>query len=239
MSAFSLFRQPSLRVLMLVLAALSAAACASSPVSVGLRGEMAAPYHLKYDNWALRKPPAVYVRPNASPNSPPTALFVPLRVNQDISQPQALSRNVSRQIWQVWLSQNAFSTLEYEDAFVPARVTDALPAARRRGAQLLAGGYVNHFMDGGPGGDSSLSLHMEIYEVDTGVLLWSMAQGGSFEKKQAADLFLVSVEARMPDDPMGALIRALAYDMGMQLRYWAHPESRSKGLPDPFKGKAF
>lgn len=224
-------------VLFAVLAAL--AACANSSVSAGLGGEMATPYHIKYNDKVARNPPAVHVRPNASPDAPPTALFVPLRVTQGTSQPQALSRNISRQIWQVWLSQSAFSTLEYDDGTVPRRVADALPLARRRGAQLLVGGYVSHIMDGGTTGDSSLSLNIEIYETTTGTLLWSMAQGGSFEKKQAVDLFLVSLESRMPADPMGVLIRTLADDMGREILHWVHPHTRSKGVGDLVKGKGF
>lgn len=206
-------------------------------VTVGLKGEMATPYHIQYDATVDRKPPAIYVRPNVSPNAAPTALFVPLRITQNITRFQALSRNVSRQIWQVWLSQNAFSTLEYDDAVIPYRVADALPLARAKGAQLLVGGYIQHYLDGGSVGNSSLSLNIEVYEVATGTLLWSISQGGNFEKKQTADFFLVDAQARMPEDPMGILVRTLAHDMGLEILYWVHPDARSKGIQ--WRPKAF
>ena len=82
---------------------------------------------------------------------------------------------LSRQIWQVWLSLNAFQTLEYAAEVGPYEPESALALARRRGADLVVGGYINHYLDGGSGGTSSLSLSMEIYDARSGVLLWSMA----------------------------------------------------------------
>lgn len=196
---------------------------------VGLNGEMATPYHIQYDNVVERKPPAVYVRPTTSPDAAPTALFVPLRVTQSMARPQSFSRNVSRQIWQIWLSQQAFATLEYDDTAIPMRVSDALPLARKRGAQLLVGGTIHHFMDGGTAGDSTLSLNMEIYDVASGTMLWSISQGGSIEKKQATDFFLVGVQTRMPTDPMGLLIRTLAHDMGGEVFHWVYPGAKKSG----------
>lgn len=229
--------RPSLALVMglcLLLAGMTA--CANSPVTASFDGEMATPYHVQYDTAVQRQPPAVYVRPNISPNTVPTGLFVPLRIAQSMNNRHAVSRNLSRQIWQVWLSQQAFSALEYDDAVAPQRVEEALWQARRRGAQLLVGGAVTHLMDGGSVGDTSLSLHIEIYEVATGNLLWSMSQGGSIEKKQATDLFLVGFQARMPTDPLGVLTRALAHDMGLEVLYWVRPDMRKRGGP---RGQAF
>ena len=222
-----------------VLCALALLLCGCGKnVTVGLNGEMATPYHVQYDQSAEVKPPAVYVRPVSAPAGPPTALFVPLRVTQSANNIQALSRNISRQIWQIWLSQRAFSTLEYDDATVPYRAVDALGLARRRGAQLLVGGSIAHVMDGGGNGDSSLSVVIEVYDVATGTMLWQIAQGGQLNKKQASDFFLVGVQARMPEDPLGVLIRKIGYDTGMEIYNWVYPHAAKKQgwLPE---GKAF
>lgn len=51
----------------------------------------------------------------------------------------------------------------------------ALPLARGMGAELLIGGYITYYFDGGTTGDSRISLQLEVYDVKTGMMLWSMA----------------------------------------------------------------
>lgn len=211
--------------------------CGNSPVNVSMNGEMATPYHIHYTENVSRNPPILFVQPSGSPDAPITALFVPLRVTQNINHSKNISSNLSRQIWQVWLGQRAFSALEYDDSVHPQRVSDALPLARKRGAKLLVGGYITHLLDGGTVADSEASITLEIYEVATGNLLWSMGQGARLDKKQASDFYLFSIQSRMPGDPMGLITRTLAQDMGMEIYYWVNPNARSKGFN--LKGKAF
>ena len=211
--------------------------CGNSPVNVSTNGEMATPYHIHYTENVARNPPIIFVQPSGSPNEPITGLFVPLRVTQNINYSKNISRNLSRQIWHVWLGQKAFSALEYDDSIAPYKVTDALPLARQRGAKLLVGGYITHLLDGGTVGDSEASITMEVYEVATGNLLWSLGQGARLDKKQAGDFYLFSIQSRMPSDPLGLITRTLGQDMGMELYYWVYPNARSKGLN--LKGKAF
>ncbi len=97
------------------------------------------------------------------------------------------------------------------------------------------GGYITHFLDGGTVGDSAVSMSIEIYDVATGTLLWSMAQGGSMEKQNANNFYIFQVQARMPADPVGLILRTLASDMGMEIYYWLYPYARKKGPG----GKAF
>lgn len=224
-----------LALLTLSLALLSG--CGTNPVNVSMTGEMATPYHVHYTENVTRNPPILFVQPSGSPDEPLTALFVPLRVTQNINHSKNISRNLSRQLWQIWLSQKAFATLEYDDSISPHRVSDALPLARKRGAKLLIGGYITHLMDGGTVADSEESITLEIYEVATGNLLWSMGQGARLDKKQASDFYLFSIQSRMPGDPLGLITRTLAQDMGMEIYYWVNPNARSKGFN--LKGKAF
>lgn len=151
---------------------------------------------------------------------------MPLRTVQQISNAVTFSEMLSRQIWQIWLSLNAFETLEYAANAGPFEPQRALSLARRQGAELLVGGYINHYMDGGSGGESSLSLAIEIYDVKSGVLLWSMAQGGLMEARQIHDFYLFSIKERNPADPSGLIARTLAWDMGREVLFWVDPSAR-------------
>ncbi len=203
---------------------LSIGGCGNQGTSLSLSGEMATPYHFYYNAGVAVTPVRIYVQPNISPVEPLRGLFVPLRMTQNISQHLTISRTVSRQLWQVWLSQKAFAALEYDETTVPQRVSDALALAKARGANVLVGGYITHYLDSGTVGDSQVSMQMEVYEVATGTLLWSMAQGGSIDKQQAQDYFLVGVQARMPADPASLTARSLAYDMGLKIATWVDPQ---------------
>ena len=124
-----------------------------------------------------------------------------------------------------------------------ARALDKLELARQRGAELLVGGYINHYMDGGSGGDSSLSLALEVYDVKTGTQLWSLAQGGMMEARQVHDFYLFSIKERNPADPSGLIARTLAWDMGRVVLAWVDPAAARKRdasmLDSVFGRKAF
>lgn len=224
--------RPAPLLLVLLMSALLAA-CGNWPVTAS--GNLSTPYTFQVNDWVYRNPPAIYVHPEGTPADPPRGLFVPLRVTQVTSNPATISRNLSRQVWQVWLSQRAFSTLEYDENATPFLLSESLALARRKGAQLLVGGYITHFLDGGTVGDSAVSMAIEIYDVATGVLLWSMAQGGSMDQQYANNFYIFQVQARMPADPVGLILRTLASDMGMEVYYWVYPYARNKSGG----GKAF
>ncbi len=209
----------------------SLTACGSQGTNLTMSGEMATPYHFYYNAGVVVTPVRVYVQPKISPAEPLRGLFVPLRLTQNISQHFTISRAVSRQLWQVWLSQKAFAALEFDDTRVPQKVEDALALARARGANVLVGGYITHYLDGGTVGDSQVSMQMEVYDVASGTLLWSMGQGGSIDKQQAQDYFLLGVQARMPADPASLTARSLAYDMGLKIANWADPHRRAPNSP--------
>lgn len=206
-----------------LLAALGA--CASKPddsiSSVSLTGDLATPFQIEVENFVRRQPPAIYVQPRAPLGHRPRALFVPLRAVQKIGDAVTFSDMLSRQIWQIWLSQHGFQTLEYAPQNGPFDLNRALALARRKGAEVLVSGYINHYMDGGDGGESSVSLNMEIYDVRTGTLLWSLAQGGLMEPRDTHDFYLFSIRERNPLDPTGLITRTLAWDMGNVVLGWA------------------
>lgn len=216
-----------------VLAALIlAAGCARSPddsySSIGLTGDLATPIQVVTDNFVRRQKPAIYVHPRASLDHKPTALFVPLRMVQSMNNAVTFSDMLSRQIWQVWLSLGIFNTLEFAPYAGPFERERALALARQKKAELLVGGYINHFMDGGYGGESSITLAMEVYDVKTGNLIWSISQGGLMEKEKKHDFYLFNITERNPADPSGLIARSLAWDMGRLLLKWVDPYADAK-----------
>lgn len=226
----------------LCLAVFCLAGCATSPddsySSISLTGNLSTPIQIQTDNFVRRQPPAVYVRPQAPLGHRPRALFVPLRTVQQMNNAVTFSDMLSRQIWQIWLSQGAFNTLEYAPYAGPFNRDSALALARRKGAELLVGGVINHYMDGGDGGESSVSLGMEIYDVKSGNLLWSIAQGGLMESNKSHDFYLFQINERNPADPSGLITRSLAWDMGQLIRDWVNPSvgNNEAGLWDRMTG---
>ena len=225
-------RALGLLALVLVLG-FGAVGCAKSPddsrSAVTLTGDLSTPIQIQTDNFVRRQPPVAYVSPVAPLGHRPRALFVPLRMVQQTTNAVTFSDLLSRQIWQVWLSQGAFQTLEYAPWAGPFDRERSLALARQQGAELLVGGYINHFMDGGSGGESSVSLSMEVYDVKTGNLLWSLAEGGSMEARKVHDFYLFSIAERNPADPSGLITRSLAWDMGRVILGWVDPTAVPQG----------
>ena len=150
----------------------------------------------------------------------PRALFMPLRVRQDVARHVTLGKEVSRQIWQEWLSMRLFNVLQFAENAGPWNAESAVAQGRRLGAELVVGGYVNSYLDGGTEGKSSASLQLEVYDVSTGAMLFSLAQSGLIEKIPARDYYLVSVKERMPLDPAALVVRTLAHGMGLKVQEW-------------------
>lgn len=232
----------SLAKLILVAVLLAAGSgCAVSPdnsfSSISLTGDFAAPIQVLTDNFVRRQKPAVYVQPQGPLDHKPTALFVPLRMVQQINNAVTFSDMLSRQVWQVWLSLGIFQTLEFAPYAGPFERARALALARQKHAELLVGGYINHYMDGGAGGTSSITLAIEVYDVRTGNMVWSITQSGMMEKEQKHDFYLFTITERNPADPSGLIARSVAWDMGKLVLKWVNPYTETKG--SFFGGKAF
>lgn len=203
--------------------------CAHSPddsfSSISLTGDFAAPFQVLTDNFVRRQKPAVYVQPQAPLGHRPTALFVPLRMVQQINNAVTFSDMLSRQIWQVWLSLGIFQTLEFDPYAGPFDRARALAIARQKKAEVLVGGYINHYFDGGQGAESSITLAIEVYDVKSGNMIWSISQGGLMEKEKKHDFYLFTITERNPADPSGLIARSLAWDMGKIVQKWIDPSA--------------
>ena len=219
----------SFKTCLLMLVLFGSLGCARAPddsySSISLTGNFSTPFQILTDNFVRRQPPAVYVQPQSPIGHRPRALFVPLRAVQQIGNAVTFSDLLSRQIWQVWLSQGAFETLEYAPQAGPFDRNRALALARKKGAEVLVGGVINHYMDGGSGGESSVSLGIEIYDVKTGNMIWSLAQGGLMDKEKKHDFYLFQITERNPADPSGLIARSLAWDMGNLVKKWVNPSA--------------
>ena len=195
-------------------------------------GDFSTPFQIHVDNFVRRQPPAVYVQPrDRRIDHRPTAIFVPLRVTQQIANPLSFGNSLSRQIWQIWLSLNPFERLEFCPEAAPFEPHRAIEFARRRGAELVVGGYIDHYFDGGASGESSLSLVIEIYDARNGVQIWHMAQGGMMEARSVHDFYLFSINERNPGDPAGLITRSLAWDMGRLVLAWVDPSAAVRSKP--------
>lgn len=208
-------------------------------------GDMATLVEYSIDNYVRVSPVSVGVAPLAPLESRPRALFVPLRVRQDVAHHVTLGREISRQVWQTWLSMRLFSILEFAESAGPWDAQRALALARSKGAEMVVGGYVNSYLDGGAEGKSSASLQLEIYDVRSGAMLFSLAQAGLIEDIPARDYYLVSVKERMPLDAAALVVRTLARGMGAKVAAWtqtAEERRRSEqksGLSNIGKDTAF
>lgn len=197
--------------------------CANQSGSMGVDFDLAGQPTIYVNKLVNRGPIQVYVQPDGEPLKPPRALFVPFRVTQRMENALEVGRNLSGLIWQTWLQSNVFPTLEYEHTSTPYRPDIALALAARKGADMVVGGYITHFLDGGTMGDTTVSIAIEAYDVKTGNLMWSMAQGGRIQRDQVSDYLLFAVQTRLPADPAAAVVTALASDMAAKVRNWISP----------------
>lgn len=222
-------------ILLTALVTLLTVSCASPPrVSVDM--DLASQPTFYLDDWVRRGHPQVMVRPEGRPEVPPNALFIPLRVTQQMQQPSIVGLNVSRMVWQTWLQQRVFPVIEFADQTTPYRQDLALRLARMKGAQVVIGGYITYFVEGGTAGDTRVSLQMEIYDVPTGQLLWSMAHTGLLERQFTNDYLLFATKARMPSDPTWAVIQTISADMGKEVHDWLYPPApKAPSRPDAFQ----
>jgi hypothetical protein len=200
------------------------------------------------DDWVRKGPPTVFVHPDVSPENPPSALFVPLRMLQPMDNARTISLNISRYAWQTWLQEKALPIIEFSDTMQLYSLESALAYARHRNAGLLVTGSVNHYFDGGTVGDSSVSMSMEIYDVENGTLMWSFGQAAAMQSGRVQDYLLFAVKMRLPSDPAAACVMACARDLAILVRSWAHntPIPKEESIMDtfdnfnnPFRPKAF
>lgn len=187
------------------------------------------------DQWARRNPPLVYVHPAEPTDTQLTALFMPFRVTQPISEPEMIGYSQARIVWHNWLSKRLFSIMEFDGDHGPFRRDRAVALARAKGADLAIGGFVTYYYAGGPDTDNQVALQIEIYDTASGQLVWSMGQSALMPARTVNDYLIFATQTRQPSDPMFALAQTIADDMGKILATWT-PTGDSTQFSDGFTG---
>ncbi|MDL2272631.1 hypothetical protein LJC23_06335 [Desulfovibrio sp. OttesenSCG-928-I05] len=206
----------SLSLLCIVLFAVSGC----STVNDHLSFEMGSQPLVYVDQWTRRDAPVVYVYPKDAAGMDPSVFFVPFRVTQKITNPEMIGYAEARSVYQTWLSMEIFSTMEFAPEQGPYRRDRALAMARARGADLLVGGFVTYYLAGGSTTESQLAIQVEMYDTASGELVCSMAQSALMPARETKDYLLFATKTRLPGDPMQAMTRTMAEDMGKLLRGW-------------------
>lgn len=209
--------------LVLTLPAVVAGCAVMDTVDDRVKFDLTGPPTIYRDQWARRQPPVVYVQPAESSESQLTAMFFPFRVTQKISDPEIIGHTQGRVFWQTWLNQRLFSIIEFDADHGPYRRDRAIALARARGADLAIGGFVTYYYAGGSEWDSQVAVQVEIYDTASGQLVWSMAQSALMPAREVNNYVVFATETRLPSDPMYALAKTMAEDMGAIISRWVQP----------------
>ncbi|MDR0828224.1 MAG: hypothetical protein LBN33_10225 [Desulfovibrio sp.] len=212
------FRPPD--AALFVLALLLGACSTTRGIDEQIRFDPADKTIIYRDQWVQRTPPEVHVRPVSAAPDGLRALFLPFRVSQQISNPNAVGYGVARTVWQTWLSMQIFPSLEFSGDDTPYRRDRAVELGRQRGADMVVGGFVTYLYAGGTAGASQLALQVEAHDVRSGQMIWSMSQSGIIPASQTNDYFLFATKTRLPSDPLHAIAQVIAGDMGKEIQDW-------------------
>ena len=195
--------------------------CAS--MNDNVRFDLASQPRVYRDQWVRKSEPLVHVQPAERVDGQLTAVFVPFRVTQPISDPEMIGYTQARIIWQTWLAKRVFSVMEFDAANGPFRRDRAVALARAKGADLAIGGFVTYYNAGGSEAESQIALQVEIYDAASGQLIWSIAQSALMPARTVNDYIFFATETRSPTDPMYALTRAIAEDLAELFSRWISP----------------
>lgn len=176
-----------------------------------------------WDQWVRKNQPLVYISPKAPPIVAPTALFLPFESRVSLREGKHIAKEISRMVWQRWLSMEVLPVIEFADYTDYYSPQHAIMLARQRGADLAIGGYLTHYLAGGTVGDTNIALTLEVYDAQSGQLIWSMAHAGLMQSEFSRDYILFSAKTRLPSEPTWAIVNALATDMGTPLQSWMLP----------------
>ncbi len=180
------------------------------------------PSTLAIDQTSVLSQPAWYVRPVDYPLKPLNALFIPLRVSADVANQRLAGDEVMRMVWQTWMGMEVFHGQEFDAKGYYRDARSALQLGRKAGADMVVTGEISYYLPGAQGSDSAISLRLDVYETQSGKLLWSGSQAGRLEYIMTEDYIVFKRQMRMPDSPMHALVTAIARNLGAPVQVWSH-----------------
>jgi len=176
--------------------------------------------NLYVDAWVKRNNPAVFVQPQNAPSRPFKAVVLPFKIQQDIPYARDLSRQLTEVFAQTWSQDAVFPSLYFEPAMEGGTVEQAILVGRDRSADCVVTGRINYLLAGGTRSDSAVSITFEIFDVSTGQRIWSMSHAGRIDIGKTDDFIFFKRETRMPQDPLWAIMTALAHDTGGPIKKW-------------------
>lgn len=209
-------RQVTLPLLILALVALSAG-CGNG---VAFQPRLTEKSVLVVDQWVQTSPLVVMVRPKRNTMREYSALFIPFRVEQNISDVRHHGRELMRIFWTDWTSKSVFPTMVYDDTLYYRSPEEAVRLARQKGANLAVTGVVTYLLHGGTQADTAVSLRLEVYDTATGYLVWSMEQAGRMEANTVEDYIFFARKTRLPMDPMYAVLTNISDEMAQPVLQW-------------------
>ena len=168
--------------------------------------------------------PEVYVHPAGPSSYSPNALILPLRVTQKLGPQEAepVSKGLTRIFWQAMLKEEAFPILEYDESVYNYTLGQAMALAYSKGADVVITGDIPYMITGGSTGMNQLVVHLEMHDVHSGELLWSLTSSGALNDKPDQDFIFFKRKTKLPQDSLYTVATALGANMGKFFYNWSN-----------------
>lgn len=174
------------------------------------------------NQWVRLSPAEILIEPAHEASYAPKVLFIPFRVTQDMENARTAGYSAGRTVWQTWTSMRLFPSMEFTGDPTPYRRDVALMQARKRGADMVVGGFVTYLYPGGTAGETQIALQVEAIDAHSGQVVWSLSQAASMPASTKKDYLLFAVREKMPSDPLYACTRSIAQDLGRYVQRWVN-----------------
>lgn len=148
-------------------------------------------------------------------------LFFPFYVHSEGGGNYNTGRRIGHIFWRTWLGQEVFPSMPYEDAQQWPGKNKAGELARSMDADLYVLGQVNHYLNGGTQGTTSITLLVNIYSSKNDQIIWSMEHSGRMENRGEMDFILFKRKNWMPESPEYVIVNNLSYDLAQPVKSWS------------------
>lgn len=163
-----------------------------------------------------------YVHPTMNAPHDLKVLFFPFYAHPRVGGSYDTGRRIGHIFWRTWLGQEVFPYMPYEDAQDWPGRREAGEIARSMGADMYVMGQVNHYLNGGTQGTTSIGITVNIFAAQNDGLIWSMEHAGRIDNRGEMDFILVKRRTWMPESPEFVIVNNLAYDLAQPVKQWSH-----------------
>ena len=170
-----------------------------------------------------RSAPEIHIYPVDGALFPPNALMLPFPVTQALGPREAepMSKGLTKILWQALVKEEAFPVVEYAENNPIYNQAQALGLARFKNADILITGTIPYVIAGGTGGLNQVTVQLNVYDVPTGELLWSIVHSGVLDAKPTQDYIFFKQKSKLPADPLYVTTMAVGSDLGKILHRWS------------------